>query len=75
MIADPVSIRRYRSKTERRVIGLEERRAWKAARYLGQKARFGGEFDPMVAYHAGSEIVALAERRLRQIEGEDPNAA
>lgn len=60
----------YRSKTARRVIDLEERRAWKAARYLGSKARFGGEYDPMVAYHAGNEIVALAERRLRQLDGD-----
>ena len=64
-------LRHYRSKTERKVIDLEERRAWKAARYLGQKARFGGEFDPMVAYAAGNQIVALAERRLRQLDGGD----
>jgi hypothetical protein len=65
----------YRSKTERKVIDLEERRAWKAARYLGQKARFGGEYDPMVAYHAGTQLVALADRRLRQLNGGTDDAA
>lgn len=71
MVAELRDLRAYRSKTERKVIDLEERRAWKAARYLGQKAIYGGEFDPMVAYHAGSQIVALADRRLRQLDGDD----
>ena len=72
MVAD---ILPYRSKTERKVIDLEERRAWKAARYLGQKAEFGGKFDPMVAHAAGQQIVALAERRLRQLNGGHDDAA
>lgn len=67
MVAEVRDIRGYRSRTERKVIDLEERRAWKAARYLGHKARFGGEYDPMVAYHAGTQLIALADRRLRQL--------
>jgi hypothetical protein len=67
MVAEAIPFRR--SRTERKVMHIEEVRAWKAARYLGQKAVFGGQFDPMVASTAGAEIVALADRRLRQING------
>ena len=71
MTADVLTFPTRLSRTERKVISIEERRAWKAARYLGLKAQFGGQYDPNVAVVAGQEIVALADRRLRQTGGND----
>lgn len=47
----------------------------KRARFLGLKAIYGGQYEPPTAVAAGQELVSLADRRLRQLNGGRDDAA
>lgn len=73
MVAEVIT---FRSKTERRVIQIEEVRAWRAARELAGRMGLAAKADrPDLALAFGGQIVGIADRRLRQLSGDTNDAA
>jgi len=65
--------RPYRTALDRKVIRIEDAEFARRVRTLGLHVIYGGQYDPPLAVAAGQQIVGLADRRLRQLEG--PNDA
>lgn len=75
MVADILTFPR-RSKTERKVIQIEEARAWRATRELAGRMSLAAKADrPDLALAFGGQIVGIADRRLRQLNGGSNDAA